>query len=92
MTVRADVKRIGIALSIALILPPALTYSLSSLMPQTGVDIFSVLAIEALAFVVSAAILKAELARAVLAALLYFPSMFMLIFWIGYRAGFYDLP
>lgn len=81
------------AIAGALIAPPAITFGLSSLLvPQRGLDIFSVLIVELLGFALAAAVVRPRPWRAVLAALLYLPTMFIVIFWIGYRAGYYDLP
>jgi hypothetical protein len=43
-------------------------------------------------FAAAVLMLRPRAWSAVLAGLLYFPSMFIVIFWIGYRAGYYDLP
>jgi len=84
-------SRIG-AIAAAIAAPPAITYLISSAMPQTGLDIFSIVIIEALGFAAAVSMLRPRAWSAVLAGLLYFPSMFIVIFWIGYRAGYYDLP
>jgi hypothetical protein len=72
--------------------PPVVTFALSSLIPQRGLDIFSVLFIETLAFAVSVVMLRPRPLSAVLLAGLYFPVMFVVIFLIGIRAGYYDFP
>ena len=46
----------------------------------------------ALGFAAAVSMLRPRAWSAVLAGSLYFPSMFIVIFWIGYRAGYYDLP
>jgi multidrug efflux pump subunit AcrB len=59
---------------------------------ERGLDVFSVLLVEAVVFVFAAMAMRLRLWSAVLVSLLYVPLVFIFIFWIGYRAGFYDLP
>lgn len=80
------------AIAVALIAPPAISHAISLLIASRGLDIFSVVIIELLAFGVAVAILRPRPWSAALAASLYLPSMFIVIFWIGYRAGYYHLP
>jgi hypothetical protein len=88
--------RLG-AFAAALVAPPSITHLVSSLivssrLSQSGLDLFSILIVMASGFGAAILMLKPRPWNATLAALLYFPSMFVLIFWIGYRAGYYDLP
>ena len=80
------------AIVFATIGPPVVTFALSLLIPQRGLDVFSVLFIEGLAFAVSVVMLRPRPSLAMLVATVYFPVMFVLIFLIGVRAGFYDFP
>jgi hypothetical protein len=80
------------AVAVALILPPLLTYLLSSLVLQHGLDMFSVLLVQAIAFAFAVIKLRPHAGAVVLCGVLYFPLMFVLNFWIGYVAGYYDLP
>ena len=91
MTALSTTARVAVV-ALALIGPPAVTYALSSLIPQQGLDIFSVLFIEALGFAFAVTMLRPRLWSAALTAALYFPVMFAVIFSIGVRAGYYDWP
>lgn len=91
MTTQGTMGRVA-AVAVALIAPPAIAYGLNPLWPGSGLDIFSVALIEVVAFVISALILRPRPRHAVLAALLYFPSMFVVLFLIGYWTSHYDLP
>jgi hypothetical protein len=80
------------AIAAALVAPVAITYLVSSRMTEYGLDIFSILLIEAVGFGAAVLMLRPRVWNAVLAGLLYFPSMSILIFWIGHRAGYYIMP
>jgi hypothetical protein len=80
------------AIAVALLGPPAICHGLSLLISHRGLDIFSVVIIELLAFSVAAKLLRSRPSSAVMVASLYLPAMFIAIFWIGMRAGYYQLP
>ena len=82
----------GVIVAASVVAPVALAHGLSSLALEQGLDIFSVLALEMLGFALSVAILRPRPWVAVLTAFLYFPLVFIVIFWIGLLAGYYDLP
>jgi hypothetical protein len=73
----------------ALTAPVVITYLISSQMKESGLDIFSILVIEALCFSVAVVMLRPRTWNAVLGGLLYFTSMSILIVWIGHRVGYY---
>jgi hypothetical protein len=80
------------AIAAAIVAPPTLTYLISSAMNESGLDIFSILLIEALGFAAAVVMMRPRAWNAVLAGLLYFVTMTIFILWVGYRAGYYDLP
>ena len=84
-------SRLG-AIVAAIVAPPAITYLISSAMHESGLGIFSIGLIEAMGFAAAVVMMRPRAWSAVLAGLLYFPSMFIVIFWIGLCAGYYDLP
>ena len=61
-------------------------------MNDYALDIFSILLIEALGFAAAVVMFRPRAWNAVLAGLLYFPTMTILILLIGHRAGYYDFP
>jgi hypothetical protein len=77
------------AITASLLAPPLITYLISSMMGDYGLDIFSVMLIEALGFGTAVSMLRPRPWNAILAGLLYFPTMFIVIFLIGYQAGYY---
>ena len=84
-------ERIAAAIAVALVAPPAVAYAISSHMAQHGLDIFSILLIEAMGFAAAVAILRPRPWDAARAGVLYFTAMSILIVWIGHRAGYYTM-
>lgn len=84
--------RIGAALVVGLIVPPAIMYIYNSLVGSTVLDLLVVPLVEAVAFVAAASIWRVSRIAAILTAPFYFIAMFMVLFWVGLRMGVYDWP
>ena len=83
------VNRIAIVIA-AVVVPAAVAHALSSPNPNQPIGIAMIGILELLGFASVVATLRPRPLVAIVAALVYFPTVFMLIFQIGVSAGYYD--
>ena len=87
------IRRVALV-AIGVVAPILVAHALSSMAPQhsSGIGIPLVALLEMFGFAFLVATIRPRPLTAILAALLYFPCVFIVIFQIGYSAGYYDFP
>ena len=81
-----------VLVAIAIFVPAAIAYALSSPEPNRPIGILMVGLLEVLGFSFLVLTLRPQPLTALVTAFLYFPLTFILIFQIGILGGYYDYP
>jgi hypothetical protein len=78
--------------AVGVFVPLAIAHGLNTFRPDRPLDMVMLFFLELVGFTFLMALLRPRPLVGALAAIAYFPLMFVVIFSLGYSAGYYDLP